>query len=269
MMRKGGFKLRKSGGVPFYSCPAFERLPWIRHGFSTRHGGASGSGESSLNLEDAPWDSPDRVHENRRRLLSALGLEEAHLISLHQVHSNRVHIIKDISAQWNRPEGDALITRVENAALAVKIADCVPVLIADPAHHAVAAVHSGWRGTLSGIVLQTLHEMQREFGSDPAGLLLAAGPGIRACCFEVGPEVALPFEEKYPGCSLTEPIPGRPEKRFLDLFKALEAQMDLAGVPPENRYDLGACTCCGTGEFFSHRAEGAASGRMMAVIGLS
>lgn len=269
MMRKDGFNLRKSGGVPFYSCHAFERLPGVRHGFSTRHGGASGICGSSLNLADASWDSPDRVRENRRRLLSALGLEEACFISLHQVHSNRVHIIKDISGQWNRPEGDALITRVEKAALAIRIADCIPVLIADPAHHAVGAVHTGWRGTLSGILLRTIHEMQREFDSEPAGLLLAVGPGIRACCFEVGPEVAVPFEEQYPGYSLAQPIPSRPEKRSLDLFKALEAQMDLVGVLPENRYDLGACTCCNTGEFFSHRAEGPASGRMMAVIALS
>ena len=76
------------------------------------------------------------------------------------------------------------------------------------------------------------------------------------------------FEKQYPGHSLTEPVNGRPQKRFLDLFKAFEIQMDLAGVRPENRHDLTACTCCNTDEFFSYRAEGPKSGRMMAVIGL-
>jgi len=288
-MRENGFILREFRGVPYYSCCEFELLPHLCHGFSTRHGGVPGVGTSatgasasggpamgasamggpSLNLSDAPWDSPDRVHDNRHRFLSALNLEEAHLTTLHQVHSNRVHIIEDISGRWNQSEGDALSTRVENVALAVQIADCVPVLIADPVHNAVAAVHSGWRGTLNRVLLKTIQAMQLTFDSDPASLLLAVGPGIRACCFEVGLEVAGPFEERYPGCSLTKPIQGCKEKRSLDLFKALDIQMNLAGVRPENRFDLGACTCCNTSEFFSHRAEGLAAGRMMAAIGLS
>ena len=264
-MRENGFILRNIRGVPYYSCREFELLPRLSHGFSTRHGGVSGP---SLNLSDARWDSPDRVQENRHRFLSALNLEEAHLTTLRQIHSNRVHIIEDISGRWNQSVGDALITRVENVALAVQIADCVPILIADPVNNAVAAVHSGWRGTLNRILLKTIREMQVTFDSDPARLLLAVGPGIRACCFEVGLEVAGSFEEQYPGCSLAKPMQGRPDKRSLDLFKALKIQMKLAGVPSENCHDLGACTCCNTGEFFSHRAEGPAAGRMMAVIGL-
>jgi len=269
-MRENGFIHRELHGVPYYSCRAFELLPRLRHGFSTRQGGVSRLGASgpSLNLGDAPWDAPERVHENRRRFLSAINMEEAQLTTLHQVHSDRVHIIEDISGRWNQSEGDALCTRLDNVALGVQAADCVPVLIADPVHHAVAAVHSGWRGTLNRVLLKTIREMKRKFDSDPGSLLFALGPGIRACCFEVGPEVAGPFEERYPGCSLTKPVRGRSEKRSLNLFKALEVQMNLAGVRPENRYDLGVCTCCHTGEFFSHRAEGPAAGRMMAVIGL-
>lgn len=270
-MNETGFIQRKFHGVPFYVCRDFEHLPYLRHGFSTRHGGASTAGGSvltghALNLSNTSWDSPDHVQENRRRFLTALNLGKAQLITLSQVHSNRVHIIKDISGGWNRPEGDALCTQVENAALAVPIADCIPVLITDPVQHAVAAVHSGWRGTLAGVLLATIERMQREFGSDPASLLLAVGPGIRACCFEVGPEVADPFEKQYPGFGLTKPVQGHPEKRFLDLIKALKVQMNLAGVLPENCHDLGICTCCNTTEFFSHRAEGPASGRMMALI---
>jgi copper oxidase (laccase) domain-containing protein len=121
---------------------------------------------------------------------------------------------------------------------------------------------------LKAVLPKTIQKMEQEFGSDPSSLLIALGPGIRACCFEVGPEVAGPFEKQYPGCRLTRPLPERPEKRSLDLFKALQIQMNHAGVPLENRFDSGLCTCCNTGNFFSHRAEGTASGRMMAVIGL-
>jgi polyphenol oxidase len=260
---------REFQGTSYYSCRAFENLPHMRHGFSTRRGGAPDLNESSLNLADAPWDSPARVNENRMRFLSALHLKEARLITLHQVHSKRVHIIEEISHQWNQSEGDALITRAENIALAVKTADCLPVLIADPATNAIAAVHSGWRGTLAGVLPQTIREMQRAFGSRPANLLIAVGPGIRSCCFEVGHEVVELFDIAFPGCSLAKSIKARPGKSLLDLCGALQVQLDLAGVSPENRFDLGACTCCNTSEYFSYRAEGAASGRMMAVISLS
>jgi YfiH family protein len=264
-MSEKDFTLQVVQDVRYYSCRAFDEIPGLRHGFSTRSGGRH-SGRS-FNLSETSWDSAVRVRENRNRLLTALKLDKAHLITLRQIHSNRTHIIEDISDRWNRPEGDALIAKMENVALAVQVADCVPVLIADPDRFAIAAVHSGWRGTLGGILFQTIRMMQQALGSDPARLLIATGPGIRSCCFEVGPEVAVLFDERYPGCSLTEPVRGRPQKHFLDLFKALDVQMNLAGVPVGNRYDLTACTCCRTDEFFSYRAEGAASGRMMAVIG--
>jgi polyphenol oxidase len=261
------FIRREFQGIPYYSCRAFENLPHLRHGFSTRRGGAQDLNESSLNLANAPWDSPARVNENRMRFLSALHLKDARLITLHQAHSNRVHIIEEISHQWNQSEGDALITRAENIALAVKTADCLPVLIADPATNAIAAVHSGWRGTLSGVLPQTIREMRRAFGSAPANLLIAIGPGIRSCCFEVGHEVVELFDKAFPGCDLAKAINARPGKFLLDLCGVLQIQLALAGVSPENRFDLGACTCCNTSEYFSYRAEGAASGRMMAVIG--
>jgi YfiH family protein len=223
--------------------------------------------ECSFNLGNTSWDSAERVHENRQRFLSALNLEEAHLATLHQIHSNHVHIIEDISRQWNQPDGDALATRSENVALAVQTADCFPVLVADPANEAIAAVHSGWRGTLSGVLLQAIREMQRAFSSDPAQLLVAVGPGIRACCFEVGAEVAELFEKGYPEHNLAKPVSNRPGKFLMDLPAALDVQLNIAGVRPGNRYDLGICTCCNTDRCFSYRAEGTASGRMMAVIG--
>jgi polyphenol oxidase len=266
-MRKDGFILRESKGILYYSCLAFESLPQVRHGFSTRHGGALG--ETSFSLGGVSLHSPERINENRRRFLSALHLEAAHLITLRQVHSNQVRIIEDISSQGEPREGDALVAGIADAALAVQIADCLPVLIVDPVHHAIAAVHSGWRGTLSRILLQTIIEMQRTFGSNPVQLRIAVGPGIRACCFEVGPEVANLFKEAYPGLWMAIPAPARPGKFLLDLCKGLDDQLDSAGILPENRHDLNACTRCNTKEFFSFRAEGQAAGRMMAIIGLS
>jgi YfiH family protein len=266
-VKRNTFTRREVQGIPFYSCCAFEELPGFWHGFSTRHGAVSTPVQNRFNLSYSSRDSAERVRENRRQLLSALNLADVPLATLRQVHSNRVYIIKDISDQWNRSEGDALITQAESIALAVQTADCFPILVADPMTKAVAAVHSGWKGTLSGILTETVHEMQKTFSSCPENLLVAIGPGIRACCFEVGREVVALFEREYPDGLLAKAKNPQTGKRLLDLIKALNIQLDHAGVRVENRYDLGLCTRCNTHEFFSYRAEGNRAGRMMAVIG--
>ena len=259
------FLLREWQGIRYYTCCAFNKLPHVRHGFSTRFGGEPRPNAGSFNLGNTLLDTHQQVNENRRRFLSAIGLKDAPLITLRQIHSNRVHIIEDIPAQWNPGEGDALATRRENIALSVQVADCLPVLIADPEKNAVAAVHSGWRGTLSGILPKTIREMERAFGSNPSALLIAIGPGIRVCCFEVGQEVADLFGGQYPGClSLT----GRNGKYRLDLTKVLDTQINLAGIDPSHCYDLAACTRCDSEQFYSYRAYGSAAGRMMATIGM-
>jgi YfiH family protein len=266
-MPRKSFVRREDRGIAFYSCNAFEELPGLRHGFSTRRGGAPAFAGSRFNLGEVPWDTPERVHESRRSFLSAVRLEEARLATLRQIHSNRVYIIRDLSAQWNRPEGDAFATGLENVALAVQTADCLPILLADATARVIAAIHSGWRGILARVLSKTVREIEQSFGVDPAHLIAAVGPGIRSCCYEVGPEVAEKFDREFPGGGLTRPAGTSPGKYFLDLARALEIDFDRAGLQPENRHDSGLCTCCGTGQFFSHRAEGESAGRMMAVIG--
>jgi copper oxidase (laccase) domain-containing protein len=114
---------------------------------------------------------------------------------------------------------------------------------------------------------ETIREMGSAFGADPEQLRVAVGPGIRACCFEVGTEVVEAFNKEFPGCRLSQTVGASPGKYLLDLCMALEIELDKAGIRPEHRYDLGLCTRCNTNEFFSYRAEGMRSGRMMAIIG--
>ena len=254
------FTLRENLGITYYVCRAFESLPWLRHGFSTRRSGAD---EEPLNLHPTVGYDPERAKKNRSRLLCALGLENASLVSLNQIHSNQVCAVEAINENY---EGDALVSNMENTALAIKTADCFPVLIVDPVHRAVGAVHSGWRGTLARVLPRTIEEMCRRFQSDPACLMSAMGPAIRECCFEVGEDVAQLFNEAYPGKSTTRPNATSPGKHMANLAAVLKTQLTQSGIPPGNQHDIGMCTCCNTRDFFSWRVEGASAGRMMAVI---
>jgi len=267
-MIASGFVRRVVNGVSFYSCLALEDLAQVRHGFSTRIQGAESPQGNSLNLSMVPWDTPERVSENRSRFLSALGLASARLVTLSQVHSDQVHVIEEETVSGGRRrEGDALITVQAGMAVGVLVADCFPIVLADPDTGAVAAVHSGWRGTAQRILAKTIEKMRTGLGSRPSHLWAALGPGIRSCCFEVGAEVEDVFEKAFAGAHLSRQNPEHAGKYLLDLPRALAIQCEESGLAPGNIFELGICTRCHPEEFFSYRAEGHCAGRMMALIG--
>jgi polyphenol oxidase len=268
-MGDGGFKRQEENGIPYYACIAFQEFPFLRHGFSTRHGGVSPLPLTALNLSQVSWDSPTNVAENRRRFLAALRLEHVPLVTLSQVHSSRLHILDENTPPENgRPQADAVATMRSGTAIGVQVADCFPILVADPRKRVIAAIHAGWRGTLERIFSKTVAGLRAGFGTDPADLITAVGPGIHPCCFEVGPEVVDQFRAAYPGVKLAGPHPARHGKYFIDLPKALQLQFEETGLNVDNVFILNACTRCNTGEFFSYRGEGPQSGRMMAVIAI-
>lgn len=266
-MQLNGFFLRRAASLSYYSCAALEQIPGLVHGFSTRSGGVSLAPENALNLGYTPWDVPAHVQENRRRFLSALNLLPEHLATVAQVHSAEFHIIQGPAYQWNpRTRGDALVTVMENVAVAVQVADCFPVLIADPRSGVIAAVHAGWRGTAARILEHTLEGMHGDLGIDLADVIVAIGPGIRSCCLEVGVEVQSAFAAEFSRAHLCSQHPAHQGKYLLDLPLALNIQLSEAGIPSGNVHDLGLCTRCHPDQFFSYRAEGSRTGRMMAVI---
>jgi polyphenol oxidase len=264
-MTGNGFSKREAHGVPFFICRSLDALGFCRHGFSTRHGSIETQTDAPFNLGPVGWDTRERVDANRERFLHASGLDNARLITLRQVHSDRVVVFEETSDSGSRPEGDALVTGVKRVALGIQTADCLPILIADPVARAVANVHSGWRGTLSRVLSRTIAAMRASFGSEAADLIVAIGPGIRSCCYEVGEEVVELFQKEYPAASLFRA--SSDGKQVLDIPKALRAQLQEAGVCPDNVHDIGMCTRCHPEEFFSYRLEGPRAGRMLAVIG--
>lgn len=278
---------RACDDIRILQLPAFSKIPWLIHGFSTRQGGVSGlNGSRVLNLGFTEWDSRENVKENRARFQSALGARDLTLATLLQFHSDSIFNLDALPEEPCR--ADASITNRAGLLLAVQTADCVPILLVDPTKHAVAAVHAGWRGTLQRILTKTIGRMNMQFGSNPPDLLAAIGPSIGPCCYEVGTEVASAFGAKFANAAewfdelrtgdepnplqwLNQMPPGHqpPPKRVrLDLRKANRAQLLEAGLLGQNIFSIDLCTGCHPKMLFSYRKEGSQTGRLMAVIGI-
>jgi YfiH family protein len=274
-------------GVRILQAPAFLKLPWLVHGFSTRPGGVSDAeGEKVLNLGAVEWDSRENVEENKRRFQSSLGASDLTLVSLHQIHSDVVRTFD--SAPAEQCKGDASVTNRPGLLLGIRTADCAPVLIVDPKKRVVAAIHAGWRGTLQRIVTKAIGQMQMQFGSRPRDLCAAIGPTIGGCCYEVGTEVAAAFTAQFPNAPeffdelrtgdepnplqwLNMMPPGHqppPNKVRLDLSKANHSQLLEAGLRAQNIHINGLCTACHPDVLFSYRKEGSRSGRLLSVVGI-
>ena len=228
-----------------------------RHAFTDRRGGVSAGPFASLNLARSNGDDEWAVAENRRRLLAAFG--EPPLALMNQVHGTTVHVVSGPGV-W---EGDGLVSNTPGLALAVQVADCYPLLLEDPTSRAVAALHAGWRGALGNILGAAVEIMQREYGSDPAELRLAVGPGIAGPCYQVDAELADRFAlAGWAAAVLADPQPG---KARLDLPAVIRAQALAAGLRLENLWFAGVCTHCHP-NYYSYRRDGKKSGRQWGLI---
>ena len=227
----------------------------FEHAFSTRQGGVSEGPFRSLNLARTIGDDPAHVAENTRRFVAELG--DPPLFEVSQVHGREVVEAHDQSVDEVRAvEADALITRVPGQAVAVRTADCVPILLADPETGAVAAVHAGWRGVEARIALAAIERL-----GAPGALLAAIGPHIRVDAFEVSDEVAARIAAVAHGEPVVEARDPRPP---VDLARAVMAQLRDAGVATID--DVGGCTHAEAARFFSHRRDAGETGRHLSAI---
>jgi YfiH family protein len=233
--------------------PGWFDSPGLIHGFSTRRGGVSVPPYDSLNLGLNTEDSPDAVEENVRRFCGAAGIRRGQIAFTKQVHGDRVQAVQ---APGLYADTDALVTDTPGIILAVQVADCVPVFLFDPVQKAAGIAHAGWKGSVMEIAAKTVRLMSESFGSRPEGLQAGIGPSIGPCCFEVGAEVAGRFPGEY--------LKGNK----LDLWRFNLDLMIRAGIQPSNVTVSRLCTRCHSDWFFSHRAGGVKTGRMLGVIGL-
>lgn len=218
-----GFHWNERGEL---SADRFTELGWLDHGFGTRDSRAPG------------WPTA----------------------TVKQIHS--AEVIDAAGFTGERGRADALVSNARGRAVAVRTADCLPILLADVENLAVAAIHAGWRGTASRIVEAAVERMRQLYGTKPDQLWAAIGPGIGKCCFEVGPEVAREFSYWYAELAVTETT------HLLDLVDINHRQLNGAGVPLENISQSGLCTMDRADILFSFRREREKAGRMVAWIGI-
>lgn len=247
--------------------------PGLVHAFTTRPGGESDGVHASLNLTRSRGDQAAHVAANRDAVRQALGLHA--LAFANQVHGRTVlRVDGPPKGDQAVGEGDALMTDRPGIGLACQTADCTPILLFDPAHRAVAAIHSGWRGTVQNIAAATVAAMTDAYGTDPARLLAAIGPSISAVNYRVGPEVVAEFEAVF---DVTGGIlsPRDPEGGAnLDVGEACRRQLVMAGLPEAAIWRSRLCTYAEAERLFSarrshHRGESGQFGGQAGIIALA
>lgn len=231
----------------------------------------------ALNLAGFNEDSAENILENRRRFLKLFPNDDSGwaLAGCWQVHGSDARFVNSLSeakpaedARGDTIFCDAIVSKAPGVLAGVKTADCVPILLGDPATGAFAAIHAGWRGTLAEIVSRTITRMSENYNSKPGNLHVAIGPAAGSCCYEVGTDVIDGFRSAFPAQDLFSDT--RPGHACVDLLKANREQIISAGVNPEWINIAPLCTMCRTDLFFSYRREKNVHGkvgRLMSVIG--
>lgn len=313
---------QRQGDVCYLQFEQYQQFPEIIHGIFTRLGGYSTTPSWGLNISTAASNNHDDALRNRLLVLQTLGIEIYPCATIWMVHGAEVTTLTTAEAwedwhpdwpyrsfsldqsgypqgtlQWSsRPQrkADAMITQQRGIALAISVADCVPLLFYDPVQAAIGLTHAGWRGTARGIAAATIDALSEQFGSQAKDIRVGIGPAIGACCYEVSEQVQKLFHGQ---AEFTE-VPTVPRYRnlvresavfsleqrersrrgtlatashsglYLDLWETNRNQLLLAGIVPKHIEVLNICTSCNTDRFFSHRGEQGKAGRFPIILAL-
>lgn len=232
------------------------------HAVFTRLGGASVGRFAALNVGNRVGDDEAAVAENHARVYARLDLDADRVASPHQVHGNHVARVMPADGGRSFPSTDGLVTAAPRTALLLRFADCQPILLYDPARHALGLIHAGWRGVAQGIARRAVEAMRDAFGSRPQELLAGLGPAIGPCCYTVGHNVAAAMGYALPDWDQAMVLEGEDRWR-LDLSAANAQQLAAEGVRQIEHGNL--CTACHLDEFYSHRGEDGQTGRFAVV----
>lgn len=277
-------KLVTNSETPYISFEVFDKYDNVSAGFSTRLGGVSKGYTKSLNLGFDLEECKENVFENYRRITSAIGIKPEQLVLTKQTHETNVLVVdkndcgKGIFRERDYSSADGLVTDTPGVALTVFGADCVPLLFFEPVKNVIGTAHAGWRGTVGNIAGKVISIFENQFNCNSSDIIVMICPSICPKCYEVGPDVADIFIEKYATSELLEvDVPdeyitkktvtsGEGDRSYVNLWLANYINLTKAGVKPENIYNSLLCTMCRRDLFFSHRGSQGRRGVMSGFI---
>lgn len=256
----------QSERVQYYSFESFDGVP-VTHAVFTRHGGVSEGVWSSLNVGLTVGDDPQNVAVNRQISFQTMGRRIESMSDSWLTHGTDV-VVYDKPRSLNQktpPKADVVLTDNPEVTLFMRYADCVPILLYDPARRAVGLAHSGWMGTVRRVGAAAVRAMQSRYGSRPADLLAAIGPSIGPARYEVGAEVVGEVERAF-GPDANRLLPRYNRATHFDLWAANRLILEQAGV--RNIESAEICTGDRVDTWFSHRAENGKTGRFGVLMAL-
>lgn len=256
-----------SGTIKYLTFPSL-REAGVIHAVFTRHGGVSPQPWASLNVGGVVGDDPQRVSENRYRAFQAVGRNPESIYDVWQVHGRDV-VCADSPRDLNTPhvKADVILTDQPGVTLFMRFADCVPILLCDPARGVVGIVHAGWQGTIKQAAAAAVQAMQSNYGSRLRDIRAAIGPSICANHYEVGAEVIAQVKHVFgDSAKLVLSVNGNssPGKAFFDLWAANRLILERIGVTKIE--ECGVCTACNPQDWYSYRGEGGKTGRFGVLI---
>lgn len=266
-------KINHYNNLSYFTIPSFEAFGLVTHCFTSRIGGVSDGDNTSLNLSFKTGDTVENVRENYKIVCDALNIPVENLVLSDQVHSDRIRIVrsedrgKGVLLNSDIQGIDALVTNERNIALVTLYADCVPIFILDPNKKVIALAHAGWKGTVLKIGSKVIKTMIEEFSTDPQDCVVAIGPSIGKCCYEVDQVVIDQFNKYFTNPSKFVISKGD-NKYMLDLWEANKSALEEIGILERNITIGKICTQCNHDILFSHRADRGKTGRMAGILQL-
>ncbi|MGN0460983.1 MAG: peptidoglycan editing factor PgeF [Ruminococcus sp.] len=264
--------LNENKGVPFLTYNKLSQIDFIRHAFSTKHGGVSTDEWTSMNFAFSRGDKPENVIENYKIFSDAVGFDYNSLVTSSQDHNTYVRPVTKnecgigIWREKDMMSVDALITNEPNVTLVTHYADCTPLFFVDTVGKAIGLAHAGWRGTVGRIGEEVLRKMTALYGTNPKDVVVAIGPAISKCCYEVDKDCAENFYNLKDLDNSKFIFPKNDGKYMIDLLETNRQIVMKAGVKEENIVLSDLCTKCNSDLLWSHRATNGHRGTMCAFM---
>ena len=259
------FSISKKDSISYLQAAIFGECDFLIHAFCARQGGASQDEYASLNMSFNEGDEEYRVLQNWGKLAAAFAIPLEQFLVVNQVHGDEIFVIKPHGSYFSSRSElsyDAIVTKRTNLAICIKTADCVPVFFVDRVKKIIAVTHAGWRSSALGISSKVIRLLQDKYSSSEQNILVAIGPSIGKCCYQVDSVVADSFRgQKNHEIYLLPATVGN--KWMLDLPEANRRQILDCGIPQKNIEISGYCTMCNQDIFFSHRGSGGITGRQI------